>query len=78
MLSHCCCITRCTLSSHNAAAAAGLTAEEKAALEVQITAVKNACYDAVIKSVLHVHDTYIDRGYQLELDEVEIKDVISE
>ena len=68
-----------TLCSRNAAA--GLTAEEKAAREVRVTAVKDACYDAVGKFVLHMHDFYLVKGplgaYQQELDVVQIQKVMS-
>ena len=66
-----------TFLPHNAAA--GLTDEEKIAREQQITAVTDACYDAVGKYVLHLHDAYMVRGgYQLELDMVQVQKVISE
>lgn len=37
-----------------------MSAEDRAAVEAAMTGVKNECYAAIIKAVLHVYNTTID------------------
>jgi hypothetical protein len=37
-----------------------MSAEERAAAEAAMTAVKNQCFEAIVKGVLHVHNKTID------------------
>lgn len=51
-------LLRCVCLSH--AAAESMSAEDRAAVEDAMTSVKNDCYAAIIKAVLHVYNTTVD------------------
>lgn len=51
-------------------AAANMTDEDKAAMEQQMTSVKDACYDAVVSGVLHVFNKTAEGK---ELNKTEVK-----
>lgn len=67
----CCDVYVCT-------AGEGMSAEDRAAVDAAMTAVKNKCFEAVVKGVLHVHNTTIDaNGKEKPLTESMVKNYIN-